>query len=129
MLLILPLLLLLYSFEKHYKSLHQGRLYSALILFNIILLYKFHEFHISYISKPDNTVHRLPVTEKIAEEIQIPVYGINCDEDKEIAARYEVDTIPNLIFFRDGKPVDSIIGFGNVGYMELMEFIKKNDVK
>ncbi len=57
------------------------------------------------------------------------IKNVNCDEDKELASRYEVDTIPNLIFFRDGKPVDSIIGFGNVGYPELMEFIKKNDVK
>ncbi len=70
-----------------------------------------------------------PIVEKISGEIQIPIYSVNCDEDKEITARYEVDTIPNLIFFRDGKPVDSIIGFGNVGYPELMEFIKKNDVK
>lgn len=70
-----------------------------------------------------------PIMEKVSEEVQVPIYGVNCDEDKELASRYEVDTIPNLIFFRDGKLVDSIIGFGNVGYPELMEFIKKNDVK
>ncbi len=70
-----------------------------------------------------------PIVEKISEEISVPIYDINCDEDQELAARYEVDTIPNLIFFRGGKPVDSIIGYGNVGYPELMEFIKKNDVK
>ena len=41
----------------------------------------------------------------------------------------EVDTIPTLLFFRDGKPVDSIVGYGNVGYSELMEFVNKNNVK
>ena len=39
------------------------------------------------------------------------------------------DTIPTLLFFRDGKPVDSIVGYGNVGYSELMEFVNKNNVK
>ena len=34
-----------------------------------------------------------------------------------------------LLFFRDGKPVDSIVGYGNVGYSELMEFVNKNNVK
>ena len=46
-----------------------------------------------------------------------------------IRDRYEVDTIPTLLFFRDGKPVDSIVGYGNVGYSELMEFVNKNNVK
>ncbi|WP_443652608.1 thioredoxin family protein, partial [Dialister invisus] len=50
-------------------------------------------------------------------------------EDQAVAEKYEVDTIPTLLFFRDGKPVDSIVGYGNVGYSELMEFVNKNNVK
>ena len=58
-----------------------------------------------------------------------PIYGLNFDEDQAVAEKYEVDTIPTLLFFRDGKPVDSIVGYGNVGYSELMEFVNKNNVK
>lgn len=67
-----------------------------------------------------------PMIEKLSEEITIPVYGIDCDADEELAKRYEVETIPDLIYFRDGKPVDSIIGYGNVGYPELKAFVEKN---
>ena len=67
-----------------------------------------------------------PLMEKMSEEIDIPVYGVNVDEDKELAARYDVETIPDLIYFHDGKPVDHIIGYGNVGYPELMAFVEKN---
>lgn len=74
--------------------------------------------------------HRLrPILEKISEEIDVPIYGLNFDEDQAVAEKYEVDTIPTLLFFHDGKPVDSIVGYGNVGYSELMEFVNKNNVK
>lgn len=63
-----------------------------------------------------------PVMEKISGEMDIPFYGINIDEDKELAERYNVETIPDIFFFRDGKPLGSIIGYGNVGYKELKEF-------
>lgn len=61
--------------------------------------------------------------------IDVPIYGLNFNEDQAVAEKYEVDTIPTLLFFRDGKPVDSIVGYGNVGYSELMEFVNKNNVK
>ncbi len=67
-----------------------------------------------------------PMIEKLSDEIDIPVYGINIDEDEELAQRYEVETIPDLIYFKEGKPVDSIIGYGNVGYPELKAFVEKN---
>lgn len=68
-----------------------------------------------------------PMLEKVSDEVSVPIYGVNCDEDKELAARFEVDTIPTLIFFRDGEIVDRVIGGGDVGYPELVEFISKNN--
>lgn len=35
---------------------------------------------------------------------------IDVDQSPEIAARYGVRSIPTLIFFRDGVPVDQIVG-------------------
>jgi len=43
-------------------------------------------------------------------EGKINVVKINIDEAKDLASRYEVMSIPNLIFFKDGKKVEQIIG-------------------
>ena len=43
-----------------------------------------------------------------------------------LAERYHIETIPDIVYFKDGKPVDSIIGYGNVGYPELKAFVEKN---
>lgn len=66
-----------------------------------------------------------PMVEKLAGEIETPIYGINVDEDEDIAKRYEVETIPTLIYFHDAKPVNRIIGYGNVGYNDLKAFVEK----
>lgn len=53
-----------------------------------------------------------PVLEEIAQEMKtISVIKLNVDNDPEIAGRYGVQSIPNLIIFKDGKAVDQIIGF------------------
>ena len=39
-----------------------------------------------------------PMVEKLSEEISQPIYGLNCDVDEEITKRYEVETIPTLIY-------------------------------
>ena len=44
-----------------------------------------------------------PVMEKLSGEMDIPFYGINIDEDKELAERYNVETIPDIFFFRSFK--------------------------
>ena len=67
-----------------------------------------------------------PMVEKLSEEISQPIDGLNCDVDEEITKRYEVETIPTLIYFHDGQPKDRIIGYGTVGYPQLKEFIEKN---
>ena len=67
-----------------------------------------------------------PMIVKLSEEIDIPIYGVNIDEDEALAERYHIETIPDIVYFKDGKPVDSIIGYGNVGYPELKAFVEKN---
>ncbi len=66
-----------------------------------------------------------PMVEKLSDEINTPVYGLNVDVDEEIAKRYGVETIPTLIYFKDGKPVNRIIGYGTVGYEDLKAFVEK----
>ena len=41
---------------------------------------------------------------------QLSVGKLDVDNDPNIAMKYGVRSIPALIFFKDGKPVDQIIG-------------------
>ena len=49
-----------------------------------------------------------PILEEMADEYKIVTVDI--DEEDELAAQYEVSTIPCLVFFRDGKEYDRRVG-------------------
>lgn len=53
-----------------------------------------------------------PVVEELASEYEgkIKIGKINVDDNPDIAARYDVMSIPNFVFFKDGKAVDSAVG-------------------
>jgi thioredoxin 1 len=65
-----------------------------------------------------------PLLEKIANERKgrVKVVKVNTDENPDLASKYGVMSIPNLIFFKDGKEIDRVVGF-NPGKVE--EMIKK----
>ncbi|OLB02683.1 MAG: thioredoxin [Nitrospirae bacterium 13_1_20CM_2_62_14] len=53
-----------------------------------------------------------PVVEELANEYagKLQVMKLNTDENPEIAGRYQVMSIPTIMFFKDGKPVEKLIG-------------------
>jgi thioredoxin 1 len=53
-----------------------------------------------------------PSVEKIANdnEGKLKVCKLNVDNNQNIAARYNVQGIPTLLIFKDGKEVDRIVG-------------------
>ena len=53
-----------------------------------------------------------PVVDKLAEEYQgKAIMGkVNVDEERELAIRYGVMSIPTVIFFKDGKEIDRKVG-------------------
>jgi len=54
-----------------------------------------------------------PIVEKLADEYagQIKVGKLNVDENQKVAMKYRVMSIPTVILFRDGAPVEPpIIG-------------------
>ncbi|MFP3974919.1 MAG: thioredoxin [Chloroflexota bacterium] len=53
-----------------------------------------------------------PITEKLANEYQgsIKFCKINVDENRQTAERFQVMSIPLLIFFKDGEAVDQSVG-------------------
>ena len=53
-----------------------------------------------------------PTLEELAGEFsgQIKIVKVNVDDNNAVAAKYNVRGIPNLIFFKEGKVVDQIVG-------------------
>lgn len=64
-----------------------------------------------------------PIVEEISNELseRIEVGKINVDEQPEIAIKYDVMSIPTLILFKDGKVVNTIIGYHSKE--EILDFI------
>lgn len=53
-----------------------------------------------------------PTIEKIAQEYsgKIKVGKVNVDEEMELALEYNIDVIPTLLYFKDGKVVKKSVG-------------------
>jgi thioredoxin len=53
-----------------------------------------------------------PVLDRIVEEREgeLKLVKVNIDENQELAMRYGIQSIPNMILFRDGQPAASVIG-------------------
>lgn len=54
-----------------------------------------------------------PVLEDLDREIgdKLKIAKVNVDDNPESASRFGVMSIPTLIVFKDGEPVDKIVGF------------------
>ena len=53
-----------------------------------------------------------PIVEEIAGELKdkLKVYKLDADADPELTVEYGVRGIPTMIFFKDGEPIDRIVG-------------------
>jgi len=54
-----------------------------------------------------------PEIEMLAEELdgEINVGKVNIDEEQELAVRFGIMSIPTVMLFKDGKAVDSFVGY------------------
>jgi thioredoxin 1 len=53
-----------------------------------------------------------PIVDEISEELKdkLKVAKINVDEAQELAGKYNVMSIPTLLIFKNGEPVEQIVG-------------------
>jgi len=64
-----------------------------------------------------------PVVEEIAEEYagRLKVGKVNVDENRDLATRYGIMSIPTLIVFKNGKEIQRIVGYrGKQGIVEVI---------
>lgn len=67
-----------------------------------------------------------PKLEELATEMaaEVVVAKVDVDSNQQTAARYGIRSIPTLILFKNGQPVDQIMG--NVPKEKLVEMIRKH---
>lgn len=53
-----------------------------------------------------------PIVEEIAEELKgkLKVVKVNVDDAQDLAGNYEVMSIPTLLLFKGGEPVEQMVG-------------------
>ena len=54
-----------------------------------------------------------PVFEQAGEEMQneATFLKVDIDESLELARQFQISTVPTVMVFKNGKPVDSLVGF------------------
>jgi len=54
-----------------------------------------------------------PVIEELAKEYEgkVKVGKVNTDENMNISSKYQITSIPTIMFFKDKKAVQKIVGF------------------
>ena len=64
-----------------------------------------------------------PIVDEIAEEVQtIKIGKVNVDEQQDLAGTFGVMSIPTLILFKNGQPVNKSVGAKSKA--ALLDFIK-----
>src|SRR5581483_6576191 len=59
-----------------------------------------------------------PVLEKISEERNLKLVKVNIDENQNLAMRYGIQSIPNMILFENGEPKANAVGAMPKGMLE-----------
>jgi len=57
-----------------------------------------------------------PIMEELGEmyKNKVTVAKVNVDENQSISLKYNVRSIPTIIFFKDGRPVDRHVGLSTL---------------
>ncbi len=61
-----------------------------------------------------------PVIEQLAEEFEgkAKICKVNTEVEQDLTVKYEIRSIPTILFFKDGEIVDQIIGTTTKGALE-----------
>lgn len=66
-----------------------------------------------------------PIVEELSGEMESVKFAkVNVDENQGIAQSLGITAIPTLVLYRDGKPVDKVVGL--LPKEQLKEFIEKH---
>ncbi len=69
-----------------------------------------------------------PVVDQVAAQLEgrAKVGKVNVDEEEELARKFGILSIPTLIVFKDGKPVDKMVGVPQDAKEALVRLVEKH---
>jgi thioredoxin 1 len=64
----------------------------------------------------------LPILEQLDSKFdqQLTILTVNCEESPQVATQYGVMSMPTIIVFNHGEPVEKLIGLRPIGVYEQM---------
>lgn len=67
-----------------------------------------------------------PVLEEVSEELigKAEFFAVDVDENQTLAIKNKIQSIPAIVVFKDGEPVDRQIGF--IPKAQLIDFINRS---
>ena len=66
-----------------------------------------------------------PIVEELSKEIpQVTFAKLNIDENQAVAQKMGITSIPTLVLYKDGEPVDKVIGL--MPKPQLKSFVEKH---
>lgn len=67
-----------------------------------------------------------PVLEEVSEELssKADFFAVDVDENQSLAIKNKIQSIPAIVIFKNGEPVDRQIGF--IPKAQLIDFINKS---
>ena len=67
-----------------------------------------------------------PVLEEVSEEFgsKAAFFAVDVDDNQSLAIKNKIQSIPAIVIYKDGEPVDRQIGF--IPKAQLVDFISKN---
>ena len=65
-----------------------------------------------------------PILDEVSEEVSsVKIVKVNVDEESDLAGDFRIMSIPTMILFKDGKPVEKSVGL--LQKNEILDLIKK----
>ncbi|MHA0856703.1 thioredoxin [Paenibacillus sp. CMAA1364] len=63
-----------------------------------------------------------PILDELSTDLgdSVKIAKVNVDDNPETASRFGVMSIPTLIFFKDGQPVDKVVGLNSKDALKSM---------
>ena len=58
------------------------------------------------------------------EHEKVHFYKVDVDENPDIAENYEVNAMPTVLFFREGKVIEKVVGLNFLGIQRIVENLK-----
>lgn len=65
-----------------------------------------------------------PILDEVSEEVSsVKIVKVNVDEESDLAGDFRIMSIPTMILFKDGKPVEKSVGL--LQKNEVLDLIKR----